>query len=166
MMQRRSLLTAMLLAAAAACQPAAPAGLTDADRDAIKAADAEFTRLAMAADFAGLVGKAYAEDAIFMAPNAPAVTGSAAIQTAMAAFPPISNFVITSQEIEGTATMAYARGAYTMTLTPPGAAPIQDSGKFLAIWRKQADGTWKMTRDMFSSDLPVPAPEPAAPGKK
>lgn len=166
MMHQRFSLPAILLAVAAACQPAAPAGVADADREAIRAVDAEFTKMAMAADFAGLVSKAYTDDAVFMAPNAPAVTGSAAIQTAMGAFPPISNFVITSQEIEGTATMAYARGTYSMTLTPPGAAPIQDSGKFLAIWRKQADGTWKMTRDIFNSDLPLPAPEPAAPAKK
>lgn len=166
MMTRRFALSAVLLAALAACQPAAPAGLTDADRAAIRAADENFTKMAMAADYAGLVAMAYTDDAMFMAPNAPAATGHAAIQAAMGGFPPISNFTITSQEIEGTAEMAYARGTYSMTLTPPGAAPIPDSGKFVGIWRKQADGSWKMTRDIFNSDLPLPAPAPAPAGKK
>jgi ketosteroid isomerase-like protein len=54
-----------------------------------------------------------------------------------------------------------------MTLTPVGAAPIENRGKYIEIWRKQADGSWKILRDVYSSDLPLPAPEkPAAPAKK
>jgi ketosteroid isomerase-like protein len=32
----------------------------------------------------------------------------------------------------------------------------KDSGKHCDVWRKQADGKWKVSPDMFSSDLPVP----------
>ena len=54
-----------------------------------------------------------------------------------------------------------------MTVTLPGAAPIEDRGKYLTIWRKQADGSWKVQRGTFNSDLPLPAPgKPAAPAKK
>jgi ketosteroid isomerase-like protein len=54
-----------------------------------------------------------------------------------------------------------------MTVTPPGAAPFEDRGKYLTICRKQADGSWKVARAMFNSDLPLPAPEkPAGPAKK
>ena len=29
-------------------------------------------------------------------------------------------------------------------------------GKFVEVWKKQADGQWKVVADMFSSDLPAP----------
>jgi len=46
-------------------------------------------------------------------------------------------------------------------------APIEDRGKYLTIWRKQADGSWMVHRGTFNSDLPLPAPEkPAGPTKK
>ena len=60
------------------------------------------------------------------------------------------------------ADLAYDRGTYSMTVTPPGAAPIEDRGKYLTIYRKQADGSWKIARVMFNSDLPLPAPEKPA----
>jgi len=44
-----------------------------------------------------------------------------------------------------------------------------ERGKYLTIWHKQADGTWKVVRDMFNSDLPLAAPAKAkakAPAKK
>jgi ketosteroid isomerase-like protein len=100
----------------------------------------------------------YAEDAIELPSNQAAVQGKSAIQAWMAAYPPFSNFQEESMEIEGQADLAYDRGTYSMTLTPAGATPILDRGKYLTIWRKQADGTWKVVRDTFSSDLPVTAP--------
>ena len=32
---------------------------------------------------------------------------------------------------------------------------IKDHGKFVEIWKKQADGSWKCAVDMFNSDLPA-----------
>src|SRR6185503_6135529 len=49
-----------------------------------------------------------------------AVRGRAAIKTWMAAFPPVTEFAITSERIEGRADLAYVRGAYAMTLQPEG----------------------------------------------
>ena len=36
--------------------------------------------------------------------------------------------------------------------------PVNDTGKFLEVWKKQANGSWKCVADMFSSDMPVPVP--------
>ena len=41
-----------------------------------------------------------------------------------------------------------------MTMTPPGAPAITDTGKFLVIYRRQDDGSWKVCCDLFNSDLP------------
>lgn len=152
-------------ALAAACQPAPPAGFTDADRAAIDSAGQAFAGYALAGDFAALAKNHYSDDAILLPPNAPAATGHAAIEAAFRTFPPITAFQLRNEEVEGTANLAYVRGRYVMTMSPPGAAAIADSGKYLEIWRKQSDGTWKSLRDMFNSDVPLPAPEAAAPKK-
>ena len=70
-------------------------------------------------------------------------------------------------EIQGQGDMAYDRGTYSMAVTPAGAAPIEDHGKYLTIWRKQADGSWKVARAIFNSDLPLPTTQkPARSAKK
>jgi len=44
-----------------------------------------------------------------------------------------------------------------MTISPPGAAAVRDRGTYLAVWRKQCDGSWKIRWDIFNSDL-APGP--------
>ena len=145
-----------------------PAGFSAADRTAIRQSDDNSVKLMNAKDWKGALA-VYAEDAIEMPSNGAPVQGKAAIQTWLEAFPPFSNFQEQSSEIEGQTDLAYDRGTYTMTLTPAGAAPIMDRGKYLTIWRKQADGTWKVVRDIFNSDVPLAAPTKAkarVPAKK
>jgi ketosteroid isomerase-like protein len=43
-----------------------------------------------------------------------------------------------------------------MTMNAPNGASIQDTGKDMAVWKKQSDGTWKMVADTFNSDNPLP----------
>lgn len=147
-----------------ACQPAPPAGLSDADKAAIDSAGRVFVRHALANDFAALARDYYSDDAMVLPPNASAVTGHGAIEAMFKTFPPITAFELRTEEVEGIADLAYVRGRYTMTMSPPGAPAIADSGKYLEIWRKQSDGSWKSVRDMFSSDIPLPPP-PGAPTK-
>ena len=68
----------------------------------------------------------YADDALLMMPNAPAMQGKSAIET----------------------------GTFEWTLTPKSGAAMTDKGKYLTVWKKQADGTWKIIRDINNSDLP------------
>jgi ketosteroid isomerase-like protein len=133
-------------------------GISEADRTAIRQADENDMKLMNAKDWKGDLAL-YEEDAIELPPNQAAVQGKAAIQAWDEAFSPFSNFQEQSLEIEGRGDLAYDRGTYSMTVTPAGATPIEDHGKYLAIWRKQAGGLWKISRVMFNSDLPLPAPE-------
>lgn len=159
-MSRRLLTIPLTLIVLAACQPAAPMAITDAEKASIDSLEHQFMKLAIAGDFAGLVKAYYADEAIILPPNMPAATGHAGIEAVLKTFPPITAFELNTDEVVGHGDLAYVRGRYTMTFSPPGAPPIPDSGKYLEIWRKQADGSWKATRDMFSSDIPLPAPAP------
>jgi ketosteroid isomerase-like protein len=161
-MEKRLILTmgmAICLGFSVGCQR--PTGLSEADRTAIRQVGETDMKMMNAKDWKGDLAL-YTEDAIELPPNQAAVQGKAAIQACKEAFPPFSNFQEQSLEIEGQGDLAYDRGTYSMTVTPPGAAPIEDRGKYLTILRKQADGSWKVARFMFNSDRPLPAKEKPA----
>lgn len=59
--------------------------------------------------------------------------------------------------------LAYQRGTFTVDAKPKsGGNASHTSGNFLRIYRRQRDGSWRMTRDMFNSDQPTrpPAQQP------
>lgn len=147
-----------VLLLAAACQPPAPAGLTDQDKAAIQKLTADFAKAVNAKDWAAATAT-YTDDAHMMPANGPAVSGKAGIQTWMGAYPPFSNFTVGAVEMDGRGDVAYASGTYELDMTPPGgAAAIHDKGKWVEVLRKQADGSWKVSHDIFNSDMPLPMP--------
>ena len=49
--------------------------------------------------------------------------------------------------------LAYQRGTFTVLATPKaGGAARSTQGKFVRIYQRQADGSWRMTRDVLLSD--------------
>ena len=54
--------------------------------------------------------------------------------------------------------MVYTQGTYSMTMSDPKSGkPVTDNGKYLTVFKKQADGKWKAVADMINSDGPPPA---------
>ncbi len=145
-----------------ACQAPAPTGLSAEDEAAIRAVADKAEELSNAPeiDFDAYVKHYYAEDATVMPPNMPAVTGHAALLSFFEGFPPYKDFRIAIVELGGYHDIAYARGTYSMNIMMPGSeTPIHDAGKYIEVWKKQADGAWKVYMDIFNSDLPLPAPD-------
>ena len=138
-----------------ACQAAPPAGLSDADKTAIRQGEDLFMTSANGKNF-GAAAAAYLDDASVLPPKGPALNGKQEIQKFLSGFPPISDFKLDIVDIDGRGDLAYVRGNYSMTISPPGAAPIHDRGKYVEIWRKQADGSWKIKWDIFNSDVAAP----------
>lgn len=152
------LLVILVALVAAACQPKGQAVLTDADKAAIKKVTeqglAMFT--APTKDNFAYVKFFYTEDAIIFPPNAPALKGHEAILGLIQALPPMSDYKQETQEIVGFGDFAYDRETYSVTITPPGLPAYKDTGNITWIWRKQADGLWKLWREIWNSDLPAP----------
>ena len=158
-MKRLSLVVVVLLAVVAAgCQRAA--GLTEEDKAAIAKVHQDAVTLANTppTDYAAYVKGYYAPDAEVLMPNMPAVKGAAAIEQALASYPPMTSFKTDIVSLDGRGDLAYARGSYTMTLAPPGVPAITDHGKYIEVWKKQAGGEWRVAYDSFSTDLPPAGP--------
>jgi ketosteroid isomerase-like protein len=139
-----------------ACQSGGGAGaaLTEQDKAAIRGSDSAFVAAVNAKDWTK-ASAYFTDDGMMLAPYGPTVSGRAEIEKWMAAYPPFANFTAASDEIEGHGDLAYNRGHYALDFTG-GPVPMRDQGKYIAIFRKQADGTWKATRDIFNSDLMPP----------
>jgi len=140
--------------------PAPPPAGSTVDVAAVRAA-IEGQNLAWSAatnreDAAG-VAAVYAEDALVMPQDGPAVQGRAAIQAAAAVnVQVIRDASLTTAEVEAFGGTAIERGVYDMTMVFPGQAPFQAHGKYLVVWRQDQDGAWRMRRQIFNSDQPPP----------
>ncbi len=124
---------------------------------AIRRLDAEFMRTVNAKDAAALVAAFYAPDAVLMPPNQPAVKGRANIRAFFQKLidQGLSNLQIRTTKIEGAGEFAYGRGTYTLVLTPPDAPPVNDAGKYVVVYRRQRDRSWKAVVDIYNSDQAV-----------
>jgi uncharacterized protein (TIGR02246 family) len=132
--------------------------LSDEDVAANKASLEAYVQAIRTEDWMA-VAALYTEDAVLMPPNQPIVQGREAILTWLGAYPTLTEFNLTITEIDGCGDLAYVVGTVSMTIAPEGAPePIQDTGKFIEIRRKQEDGSWLIAVDMFNSDLPLPPP--------
>ena len=95
--------------------------------------------------------------AIRMVPNAPTAVGTEQIRTsATNMFPPnVTKMAVEIDEVRPLGDWAIGRGTYTYTASPGGAdTTLSGSGKYLSIFFKESDGTWKFARDCFNEDAP------------
>jgi uncharacterized protein (TIGR02246 family) len=99
----------------------------------------------------------FAEDASGLFPGGGILNGRATIKAAVAPLFADPNFSLSLQPTRAMASkggdMAYLQGTYTMTMTDPKTKkPITDKGKYLTIFAKQPDGSWKAVADTYNSD--------------
>ena len=143
-----------ILLAVPACQPAAPEPINDADRVAIQAMTDAWMEAHRARDWNRLATM-YTEDAILLPPMASAITGRQAIRDWFEAHEQDTNVEVAIVQIEGFADLVYVRGTSTVTIGVSTGSPVTLTGKYLDIRRRQADGSWLVSLDMFSPDVAV-----------
>jgi ketosteroid isomerase-like protein len=130
-----------------------PAGAADA----IYRLDAEFMKAASAKNAAALVKAFYAPDAVLMPPNHGLVEGRAKIEGFLQGLieAGLTGIKLETMTIASAGDLAYGQGRYTLSLSPPGGAPVQDVGKYVVVYRRQANGSWRAVSDIFNSDQPI-----------
>lgn len=100
----------------------------------------------------------YADDAVFMPNYGPMVKGKAPMmqqekEMRDAGFK-IHSFTLNTLDVWGCGDMVYETGTYNISLTIPQMDnPIDDTGKYLAVWQKGADGSLKIKYDMWNTDM-------------
>ena len=99
----------------------------------------------------------FTEDGVQMPPNSPANVGRPMMERWAQGF--LDHFRVRFDldvdEVRVLGNWAFERGAYSIGLSPKaGGQPIQDAGKYITVYQRTSDGTWRMARDIWNSDNP------------
>ena len=151
-MKTRFILFLVLLPIAIVCN--FPPTARGSDEKAVRDADAEWSKVAGAKDLDKTVSF-YADDAVVLPPNQPMVTSKDGIRNLWTGFLDSLTDIswkTTRVEMAKSGDVGYLIGIYQMTMKDG----TKDRGKYCEVWKKQADGKWKVGVDMFSSDLAAP----------
>ena len=99
----------------------------------------------------------YADDALILGSGAPMLRGKPAV----AAFLQGLFGGNTLRDVKGNVTdimisgdLAVETGTYAMTIIPKNGNAVADKGKYIHVWKKSVDGSWKVVRYVPTSDIP------------
>lgn len=138
-------------------QPAGDASLA-ADRAAIDGVRNAYVA-AWNATSADRIAALYTDSAVVLYPNKPAIKDRDGIRAYFASFFAAyarQDFKLDSIEIEVAGSWAFDRGTYQLKAASSAVGDaIEDHGKYLVILTRQADGSWKIARDMDNTDRPL-----------
>jgi uncharacterized protein (TIGR02246 family) len=161
MLSARFFAPAALAICLAACaqQPAVvpqPPDTRAANEAAIRALDDSFGKLSAAKDFDKCAAY-YTDDAVLFAPGVPAVIGRDNIlklfqQTFSGPNAPLFVITIAGIDVAKSGDIAEDHGTYRSTATDKKGKTTTVDGHYLLLWKKQADGSWKIAADTSAND--------------
>lgn len=132
----------------------------EAERASLRQADADYSEAAAAKDIERWASW-YVADATMYPPNGSAVTGIDAIQEFGVEFSGMPDFAASFDpvkvEVSVDGDMGYTLNDYVITITGPDGNPVTEQGPDFHVWRKQADGSWKIVIDIWNSENPMPS---------
>jgi len=125
-------------------------------RTAIEQANIEFGAAVTQGDSAALADL-YTDDARLLPPNSDMIQGREGIETFWSGGfqMGIKEVVLTTRDVLGMGDMACEIGEYDLTIQPEEQEAINDHRKYLVIWKKGTDGTWKLHVDIWNTSLPA-----------
>jgi uncharacterized protein (TIGR02246 family) len=152
--------TTPLLAALCLFAPASPGAVDlDAERVAVQRADSAMSEATARRDLAGFLSF-LTEDVWFIPNGAETAVGRDGVARLWAALfqqsGPTLTWRPTGADVAASGDLAYTRGEFESKGTDAEGKPFTRTGRYLTVWRKQADGSWKVAVD--TSD---PGPPPA-----
>ena len=126
--------------------------------------DAQWSKAAAAKDLEQTVAF-YSDDAIVLPPNATRAATKETVRNVwkdvLAAPGLVISWKPSKVKLGHNGAMAWVSGTYELIMNDASGKPINDRGKYLEVWEKQADGNWKCAADMWNSDLAVSPPATA-----
>lgn len=170
-MKTATVLGLALVLGTGACKPAVndaatPSAKVDvaAEESAIRAKETGWMDAYNKRDAAALAGQ-YEDDAGLAGPGMAIMTDAAsrrAFLDGIAADPALKvDFASDRIIVAASGDLASSRGHYTMTYTDPATRkPKTESGAYLTVYRKAADGGWRAAEDMTTPGPAAAAPAP------
>ncbi|MGI9569801.1 MAG: YybH family protein [Desulfobulbia bacterium] len=95
------------------------------------------------------------EEGIKMVPNLPSIYGKSAIgefKRKKSQSPGELTMSIEVEDAQEAGDFGFAHGTYFVSVKPKNGAAKSKQGKFLTIFKKQTDGSWKIYRDSVSTN--------------
>lgn len=141
-------------------------GPKEPDMTALKKTVDDFNAASKEAMMGGTTDKVlafYDDNAMEMPPNMTAVKGKDAIKAMWAQMMKseikMTAVDFTTTDLQASGTIAYEIGTYDMSMSAGKMGEMKDKGKYIALWREKADGTWKLTAETWNTDMPRPSME-------
>ena len=159
-------LAALAALSVGACTKGAEAAADTAKiTESIKAQEAQWEKDYAAKDINALAGH-YADDAALAGPGDPVATNDSERRKLLQGFVTDPNLKLAFSsdrvEVAQSGDLASSRGHYSMTMTDKATnKPVDSTGTYLTVYKKQDDGSWKVVADYI-----VPGPPAAAPAAK
>ncbi len=130
---------------------------TEADVAAIETLRADFVTAYNAEDVDKLLNL-FTADAVRMPPDEPALSGTEELRGYFSSRFELADIEVSiaTDETEIAGDWAFARGNFGVAVTSAaGGEPVEYTGKWINIMQRQADGSWKMSHNIYNNDVPV-----------
>jgi uncharacterized protein (TIGR02246 family) len=128
-------------------------------REVVEEFHQEFMEAVKRGDAASIAA-GFTEDGTLLPPNMETVRGRKGIEAllgmAMGTMG-LREATLRTVSIEEDGDVAFEIGELTMTYQPQGGPARTDQGKYVLLWKRQADGTWMLRSEMWNSNSPPPA---------
>jgi len=122
-------------------------------RESIESGNAAFCEAFNGGDAAGVAAQ-YTSDARILPPGAVSIDGRQAIQEFWQGFvdAKVADLTLRSDEFEDYGSQAVDIG--TVSASAPGEADarVELAGKYVVLWKQDANGAWQMHRDIWNWD--------------
>jgi|tagenome__1003787_1003787.scaffolds.fasta_scaffold20723609_2 uncharacterized protein (TIGR02246 family) len=151
-----------LAAVLAGCASSSAARTSAADDEAAVAAAMDAYVKDIRGNDAAKIASWWTDDLVYIDRNAPTIAGRAALESTLKgelATMSVTSATVNKDELSVSGDLAYYLGSYEEVLQPPKGDALHNRGRFVFIWKRQADGSWKIARSV-GTDL---ATAPAAP---
>ena len=121
-------------------------------RAAIEAANAKFSE-AFARGDAKALAAMYTPDAIAFPPDSEMIQGNEAIGNFWKTTRDngVQSATLTTVDVGRSGDIADEVGKVSLTIQPVGKEPTTAAAKYVVIWKRQFDGSWKLHRDIWNS---------------
>ncbi len=153
----RIALTFGVLACLGACQDTVDHRSTDAA--AVLAADSAWAQTFARKDITAYL-TFVDSNASILPPDAPAVSGLRDVRALVESYMALPGLSGTwhpdRAEVARSGELAYTIGTTDLSYDDPSGKRVNERGKYIEVWRKGADGRWRMVTETFNADAPNP----------